>query len=93
MWTSGDEDEIIILTYSTTCVVVDIPSDCVSFGKLVVYNLELYTFPRKMLMMTTNMLLNLSTMLQLLLHKDWNGLSILTNLISLEKTSLKIPKT
>lgn len=84
MWTSGDEDEIIILTYST-CVVVDIPSDCVSFGKLVVYNLELYTFPRRMRMMTTTMLLNLFTMLQLLLHKDWNGFSILTNLVSLEK--------
>jgi hypothetical protein len=91
MWTSGDKDEIIILTYST-CVVVDIPSDCVSFGKLVVYNLELYTFPRRMRMMTTTMLLNLSTMLQLLLHKDWNGFSILTNLVSLEKTSLEFPK-
>jgi hypothetical protein len=43
-------------------------------------------------MMTKTMLLDLYTMLQLLLHKNWNGLSILTNLVSLEKTSPKFPK-
>ncbi len=93
MWTSGDENEIIIPIYLTTCVVVDISSNYASFGKLVVYSLELCTFPRRMHMMTTTMLLDLFTMLQSVLHKDWNGLSILTNSISLEKTSPKIPKT
>jgi hypothetical protein len=44
-------------------------------------------------MMTTTMLLNISTKLQLRLHRDWNGLSILANLISLGKISQKIPKT
>jgi len=43
-------------------------------------------------MMTTTMLLNMSTKLQLRLHGDWNGLSILANLISLGKISHKIPK-
>ncbi len=48
---------------------------------------------RTMCMMTTTMLLNMSTKLQLRLHGDWNGLSILANLISLGKISQKIPKT
>jgi hypothetical protein len=44
-------------------------------------------------MMTTTMLLNMSTKLQLRLHRDWNGLSILANLVSLGKISQKLPKT
>jgi hypothetical protein len=44
-------------------------------------------------MMTTIMLLNMSTKLQLVLHRDWNGLSISANLVSLGKISQKIPKT
>jgi hypothetical protein len=63
MGIGGDEDEIIIPIYSTTCVVVDILLDCASFGKLVVYSLELCTLSRRMCMMTTTMLLDMSTML------------------------------
>jgi hypothetical protein len=44
-------------------------------------------------MMTITMLLDLSTKLWLLLYKDWNGLSILGNSISLGKVSPKVLKT
>ncbi len=57
-----------------------------------VSNLELCILRRTMCMMTTTMLLELSTKLQLLLHKDWNGFSILGNSISLGKISPKFPK-
>jgi hypothetical protein len=43
--------------------------------------------------MTITMLLNPSTKLELLLHKDWNGFSILANSRSIGKISPKIPKT